>query len=86
MFSSRTLQEPINCKRVLRKPIEDKPSWDTESNGDKALSARLTCGSAFCQPNVQANPAAAERLGIQNTRDPPLGLSALLGDCSVAAH
>ena len=41
----RALQEPINGKRALQKPIEEKQSRDTESNGGKTLSARWTCGS-----------------------------------------
>ena len=33
-------------------------------------------------PNVQGKPAAAKTAGRQKTRDPPLGLTDLLGGCS----
>ena len=37
------------------------------------------CGSVLMRPNVQGKPAAAKTVGRQNTRDPPLGLTDLLG-------
>ena len=40
----RALPEPINRKRAFQKPIEEKQSRETESNGDIALNARRTCG------------------------------------------
>ena len=51
-----SLQEPIIRERALQKPIEDKRSRDTESNGVYARSARWTCGSALMRPNAQVKP------------------------------
>ncbi len=41
---------------------------------------------AVRSPNVQGNRAAAKPAGRQKTRQPPLRLTDLLGDCSVAVH
>ena len=40
----------------------------------------------FLPPNVQGNAGGGQRRGRQNTREPPLALTELLADCSVAVH
>ena len=54
---------------------------------DHRTHDRLPSGSLFwcwlLPPNVQGKPAAAKTAGRQKTGDPPLGLTDLLGDCSV---
>ncbi len=71
--------DAISCKRER----------DTASGGDNVLSARSTCGSlraAVETANVQGNAGGGQRRGRQKTREPPLALTDLLADCSVAVQ
>ena len=54
------------------------------SDGFKGVFFACRQASAPFPPNVQGKPAAAKTVGRQKTRDPPLGLTDLLGGCSFA--
>ena len=53
-------------------------------NGQYHSLSSGTRSSEAVKFNVPGNPAAAKNIGRRNTRDPPLGLTDLLGDDSVA--
>ena len=49
-----------------------------------SVDAGLKFPASFARPNEQGNPAAAKNFSFQNSLDPPLGLTDLLGERLIA--
>ena len=78
--ASRTNHSQASASETNRREAVAGHGIERGQNVERAVDLRFICGSVLMPPNDRGKPAAAKTVGRQKTRDPPLGLTDLLGD------